>query len=166
MSEGAHRWPAGSTPGLTRLRANKHGEQIRAAVLADQEAALADAGAAIAANNAAALAEALAASRDSLITDEPRVEQRDLIDEAMKPVKPAAALSEGATQLLNALFKVAGDAWINQRQIPHNLPGRTFPGYLTALCKRGLVEARWDGGARFSARLTAAGAALMTEPAP
>jgi hypothetical protein len=151
---GSHRWPAGSTPGLARLRANTHAERIRQAVLGDQQPALADAGAAIAADNAAAMTAALATSRDALIKPEP------------PPPKPAAALSEGATQLLNALFKVAGEGWINQKEIPHNLPGRTFPGYLTALCKRGLVEARWDGGARFSARMTGAGAALMMEPAP
>lgn len=165
----ARRWPAGSTPGLARLRANRRAESIRQAVLADQDRSLADAGAAVAADNAAALTAALAASRDS---DEPLVEQRDLIDEAMRckkapaapePAKPAAALSEGAAQLLNALFKVAGDAWVDQKEIPHGLPGRTFPGYLTGLTKRGLVEARWDGGAKFSARMTLNGVALVQE---
>jgi hypothetical protein len=142
------------TLGLARLRAHKHADTIRAAVLADQQAAVADAGAAIAANSAAATTPALAASRDSLIKPEP------------SPVNPrvtARGLSEGATQLLRALFKAAGGGWIDQRKIPHGLPGRTFPGYLAGLAKRGLVEARWDGGAQFSARMTVAGA-LMAEP--
>ena len=165
MNEGAHRWPAGLTPGLARLRASKHGERIRQATIADQESALADASAAIAADNAAAMTAALGASRNSLIPGEPRVEQRDLIDEAMKPVKPAAALSEGATQLLNALFKVAGDGqWIDQRAIPHGFSnGKSVAAFLGGLYKRGLVDLRGDGGNRFSARMTAAGAALMAE---
>jgi hypothetical protein len=78
------------------------------------------------------------------------------------PAKPAA-LSEGATQLLRALFKVAGDAWVDQKANPHGLPGRTFPGYLTGLTKRGLVEARWDGGAKFSARMTLNGVAYLAD---
>jgi hypothetical protein len=165
--DASRRWPAGSTPGLARLRANGRAERIRQAVLADQERALADAGAAIAADNSAALTAALAASRDSLIADEPNEAQfaHKKAPPTPEPAKPAA-LSEGATQLLRALFSVAGDGWIDQKAIPHGLPGRTLPGYLTGLTKRGLVEARWDGGGKFSARMTGAGAALMTEPAP
>lgn len=154
MSTPSNRWPAGSTPGLARLRASQRAETIRQQTLADQERALADAGAAIAASTAAAMAEKLAESRDSLIEPEP------------SPAKPVN-LSEGAAAFMAALFKAAGDgSWIDQKQIPHGMNGRAAPGYLSGLTKRGLVEARWDGGARFSARLTVAGAALMAESAP
>ena len=167
----SHRWPGGSTPGLARLRANKHAERIRQDVLADQEAALADAGAAIAADNAAAMTAALAASRDSLTTDEPLVEQRDLIDEAMKPAKPEpapskpAALSEGAPQVLSALAAVMGavGVWVDQKSIPHGMTGKAVPGYLSGLQKRGLVELRADSTTKFSARMTMAGFALVEE---
>lgn len=62
----AARWPAGTTPGLARLRANGHAEKIRQEVLADQERAAADAAAAIAADSAAAMTEALAAGRAAM----------------------------------------------------------------------------------------------------
>ena len=194
-SECTRRWPAGSTPGLARLRANTHAERIRQAVLADQEAALADAGAAIAADNAAAMTAALSASRDSLIADEPLVEQRDLIgfvgrdgeDQAKsstdlttlfpRPVLSAAkpepapakpALSEGATRVLSALSAVMGavGVWVDQKSIPHGMTGKAVPGYLSGLQKRGLVELRADSTTKFSARMTMAGFALVQEERP
>jgi hypothetical protein len=144
------------TPGLARLRADRRAETIRQLTLADQQRAAAEARAAIKAAaakaaDAAAMPPALAASRESPITPKP-------------PASPrvATGLSDGATQLVCALFKVAGDGgWIDQRQIPHGLAGRTFPGFLSALTKRGLVEARWDGGRRFSARITPAGVSAL-----
>jgi hypothetical protein len=138
-----------AAPGLARLRAHPKAEAIRQSVLAD---------------NAAAGAE-IAASRDA---EASRIEVEAAEGRASAPKAPAPpakppALSTGATQLLRALFKVAGEAWVDQKAIPHDLPGRTFPGYLTGLTKRGLVEARWDGGTKFSARMTMAGFALVQE---
>jgi hypothetical protein len=77
------------------------------------------------------------------------------------PAKPAGGLSEGATAILRALFKAAGDAWIDQKEIPHGMTGKAVPGYLSGLTKRGLVEARADGGNRFSARILLAGVAAL-----
>ena len=57
------RWPTGTTPGLARLRANKHAERIRQEVLADQDRASANAAAAIVANSGEELAAILAANR-------------------------------------------------------------------------------------------------------
>jgi hypothetical protein len=130
-----------AAPGLARLRAHPKAEAIRQSVLAD---------------NAAAVAE-IAASRDA------EAERRASAPKAPAPPTKPAALSAGAEQLLRALFRVAGDGWVDQKAIPHGLPGRTFPGYLTGLTKRGLVEARWDGGTKFSARMTMAGFALVQE---
>jgi hypothetical protein len=127
--------------GLARLRASPKAEAIRQSVLAD---------------NAAAVAE-IAASRDA------EAERRASAPKAPAPPTKPAALSAGAEQLLRALFRVAGDGWVDQKAIPHGLPGRTFPGYLTGLTKRGLVEARWDGRAKFSARMTLNGLAYLAD---
>jgi hypothetical protein len=119
-----------SPPGLARLRASPKAEAIRRSVIADHGAAVADIAVSRKADHTVAYAPKAPASPATQYT-------RGKVDATTWP----AALSAGATQLLRALFKIAGDGWIDQKAIPHGLPGRTFAGFLTGLCKRGLVEA-------------------------
>lgn len=135
--------PRTVSPGLARLRAHPAAESIRQSVIAD---------------NAAAVAE--------IAVSHPAV---DCAPKAPAPAaKPAAALSEGAVTILRALFQVAADGeWIGQKAIPHGFSnGKSVAAFLGGLYKRKLVDLRGDGGGKFSARLTSAGAALMAEPAP
>jgi len=100
----AARWPAGTTPGLARLRANGHAEKIRQAVLADQEKASADAAAAIVTEGAAAMVEALAAGRDALADEAHALHTAaempaDLIEEAMRRGLSPAQFAEIAERV-------------------------------------------------------------------
>jgi hypothetical protein len=111
------RWPAGTTPGLARLRANGHAEKIRQGVLADQEKASADAAAAVAAESAEAMAAALAASRDAMaeppvitgtvIVGEPM--PADLIEEAMRRGLSPAQFAEVAERVAQGRVGPFGD---------------------------------------------------------
>ncbi len=166
-----------ASPGLARLRASPKAEAIRESVIADNAAAVAEIAVSHPAVDCApkapapmmlalAYPEPRQGMRTDLLTTSSKIEEvpKSRLSEAAKP----AALSAGAEQLLNALFKVAADGeWIDQRAIPHGMSnGKSVAAFLGGLYKRGLVDLRGDGGNRFSARVTAAGAALMAEPAP
>jgi hypothetical protein len=143
------------TPGLARLRADRRAETIRQLTLADQDRASAEARAAI----AAAAKVAIKAADAAALTPAP-------VTPKPPPASPrvAAGPSDGAKAILAALMDVAGGGeWIAQKAIPHGLTGRAVVGYLGGLSKRKLVELRYDGGAKWSARITPAGAATMAE---
>jgi hypothetical protein len=108
------RWPAGTTPGLARLRANGHAEKIRQAVLADQEKASADAAAAIVTEGAAAMVEALAAGRDALADEAHALHTAaempaDLIEEAMRRGVSPAQFAEVAERVAQGRVGPFGD---------------------------------------------------------
>ena len=197
------RWPAGTTPGLARLRANSQAERIRQEVLADQERASADASAAIVANSGAELAAILAAKRHGAYApDQTPRENSDRVKAAKAPVRrsssrehlindspviagqpapaPApAALAPEARALLAAVAyapplrdlepEAKIGVWIayqtiHQSDRPHGLNRRRVPGFMTTLHRRGFVECRAERAGKYSARVTAAGVALLAAP--
>jgi hypothetical protein len=125
----AARWPAGTTPGLARLRANGHAEKIRQKVLADQEKASADAAAAIAAESAEAMAAALAAGRDALADEAhalhtapvqlPISPDRATADKALAEMTEASRMSPSAGPLSRKarVERAKQDRAVKQRRV-------------------------------------------------
>jgi hypothetical protein len=151
-----------TSPGMARLQASGQAEDIRQDVLADRQAALSEA-AERRQSARKARKEAVQQERDAKARKVERAIAKLAAPEAAKPAPKGEVSLDGVTYLGALRRAVTVGEWVDQKAVAHGFEGRKASGVLAGLSRKKLIEVRADKGGKYSARLTAAGAALVQE---